>query len=201
MDSYRRSLVSAAALAPLGVFAQGTTGNPNAMPPLVLSDFNTGEGLEGLSASWRGFTDRVMGGISDADFVTTSLDGRSCIRLTGRVTTANGGGFAQMALDLAPRGRAFDASAYRGIEITVYGNNEDYNVHLRTADARWYDQSYRATILVKPEWQVIRLPWEDFAPNGMDKPLDASRLQRIGLLGWMREFEADIALSRIALYP
>jgi hypothetical protein len=30
--------------------------------------------------------------------------------------------------------------------------------------------------------------------------LDATRLRRIALLGWMREFQADIALAELALY-
>jgi hypothetical protein len=31
-------------------------------------------------------------------------------------------------------------------------------------------------------------------------PLDPARLERIALLGWMREFEADIALATLSLY-
>jgi hypothetical protein len=31
-------------------------------------------------------------------------------------------------------------------------------------------------------------------------PLDSSSLQRIAILGWMRDFEADVALAEIALY-
>ena len=200
MDFLRRNLLSAAAMAPLGVLAEPIAKVNDRANSMILSDFHTGEGLEDVGASWTGFTDRVMGGVSDADFQSETLAGRRCIRLTGQVTTANGGGFVQMALDLAPRRGSFDASAFSGLELLVHGNNEDYNIHLRTADVRWYDQSYRATVFVEPEWQLVRLPWESFSPNSITEPFDASRLQRIGVLGWMREFEADIALSRIALY-
>jgi len=31
-------------------------------------------------------------------------------------------------------------------------------------------------------------------------PLDPARIQRIALLGWMREFTADLALAEVALY-
>ena len=31
-------------------------------------------------------------------------------------------------------------------------------------------------------------------------PLDTGRIARIGVLGWMREFEADVALGEIAFY-
>ena len=82
----------------------------------------------------------------------------------------------------------------------VYGNNEDYNAHIRTRDVRWYEQSYRATFFAKPEWQTIRLPWAEFIPHSIEAPLDTAHIQRFGLLGWMREFEADLALARMAFY-
>ena len=53
---------------------------------------------------------------------------------------------------------------------------------------------------MEPQWQTVRLPWSAFKANAVSAPLDASTLQRIAVLGWMREFEADVALSEIALY-
>ena len=73
-------------------------------------------------------------------------------------------------------------------------------MHIRTADCGWYDQSYRKTFFAKPQWQRIRIPWAEFEANGVTDPLDSSRLNRIAILGWMREFQADIALAEIALY-
>lgn len=167
---------------------------------LVLSNFEADEEVIAAGASWRGFSDRVMGGVSDAAFRGATVDGKRCVRLTGHVTRDNGGGFIQMALDLGSQGADFDASGYTGVEVFVYGNNEDYNVHIRTADCGWYDQSYRATVHIEPRWQRLRIPWTAFKANGVSAPLDPSRLQRIALLGWMREFQADIALAELALY-
>lgn len=48
--------------------------------------------------------------------------------------------------------------------------------------------------------QRVRIPWSGFKPNGLQVPLDSRRINRIAILGWMREFQADIALARIALY-
>lgn len=167
---------------------------------LVLSDFRGETDQVLANARWRGFSDRVMGGVSDATLRRDRMAGVGCIRLTGRVTRDNGGGFIQMALDLGTRSASFDASAFAGIEFLVYGNDEDYNVHLRTADCGWYDESYRATVRIGPGWQRLRLAWGDFKPNGDLPPLDAARLQRIAVLGWMREFVADVALAELALY-
>lgn len=149
---------------------------------------------------WRGFSDRVMGGVSDAEFSRATVAGRGCVRLSGRVTRDSGGGFIQMALDLGTRGADFDASGYAGVEILVHGNAEDYNVHVRTADCGWYDQSYRATFTAEAVWQRLRIAWSDFQANGVSVPLNVQHLQRIALLGWMRDFTADLALAEIALY-
>lgn len=167
---------------------------------LLLSDF-TGDSpwyIEG--AGWRGFTDRVMGGVSDAAFGQATVAGKTCVRMTGNVTRESNGGFIQMAMYFGNNDAELDASDYDGIELLVHGNNEDYNVHVRTADCGWYDQSYRATFFAGSDWQTVRIPWSGFTPNGLRAPLNTTQINRIAILGWMREFKADIALAQIALY-
>lgn len=166
----------------------------------VLSDFTGEEPYVIEGAGWRGFSDRVMGGISDAQLEPSTVGGKSCARLTGTVTRESNGGFIQMAMYFGRGEAELDASEYRGLELLVYGNDEDYNVHVRTADCGWYDDSYRKTFFAPAEWQRVQIPWGDFEPNRVTAPLDSSRLTRIAILGWMREFEADIALAEIALY-
>jgi hypothetical protein len=199
MNAKRRSIVTLASLLPVySLAAKSTdalTGNVSG-DRLVLSDFGPEEEMMVPGASWRGFSDRVMGGVSNADFNRDEIDGRRCVRMTGDVTRDSGGGFIQMALYLDQA----DASAYRGVELLVYGNDEDYNAHIRTPDCGWHDESYRATFHADPRWQTIRIPWDAFEANGVAVPLDNSRLERLGLLGWMREFTADLAVGQIALY-
>jgi hypothetical protein len=199
MNATRRSIVTMAGMLPMYALAGKSGGNVNinvASDRLVLSDFGPEEELIIPGASWRGFSDRVMGGVSNADFTRDDIDGRRCVRMTGDVTRDSGGGFIQIALYLD----GADASPYRGIELLVYGNDEDYNVHIRTPDCGWHDESYRTTIHADARWQTIRIPWEAFSPNGVTATLDTSRLERIGLLGWMREFSADLAIGEIAVY-
>jgi len=167
---------------------------------LLLSNFEGDEPVILESAGWRGFSDRVMGGRSDANLEISNVAGKNCARLTGTVTRESNGGFIQMALAFGDRNAALDGSAYRGIELLIHGNNEDYNVHVRTADCGWYDESYRKTIFVKPEWQRVQIAWDEFEPNGLSAPLDSSTINRIAVLGWMREFTADVALAEISLY-
>lgn len=202
MQRTRRTLVALLALAPAPRWVTVLAGEVVTVPEqrLVLSNFEGDQESVAPGGRWRGFSDRVMGGVSDAAFSRSNVAGKGCIRLTGRVTRDSGGGFIQMALDLGTREADFDASGYAGVEFLVYGNDEDYNVHIRTADCGWYDESYRATFRAEPRWQRLRLSWSDFKGNGVSVPLNAAHLQRIAWLGWMREFNADLALAEVALY-
>jgi len=200
MNPSRRSVLAAgsfAAIAPI-MKSLGSTDLPVADEHLVLSDFQSGYMLPGIG--WRGFSDRVMGGISNANLQASQVAGKNCLRLTGNVTRESNGGFIQMAMYFGRNYKELNGSDYNGIELLVYGNNEDYNIHVRTSDCGWYDQSYRFTFFAKPEWQRLRVPWEVFEPNNMREPLDAGKLQRIAILGWMREFQADVSLAEISLY-
>ncbi|MBL8629089.1 MAG: CIA30 family protein [Rhodospirillaceae bacterium] len=172
---------------------------PAAMGPMLLDDFSDPSGYSAIKSSWAGFTDRVMGGRSTGGARFDTVLGRRCLRLTGRVNT-NGGGFIQMAMDMEPGGKAFDASGTQGLELDVWSNGEAYNCHIRTTDVQWYEQSYRATFQSSAQWTTVRLPWSAFVPHGLKAPLNIKALQRIGLLGWMRDFDADLALARIALF-
>ena len=203
MNRYRRSLISAAGaatVAPLvATWASSAAQNRAARPgSLMLSSFTSGYLMPG--ATWRGLSDRVMGGVSNAELQSANIAGKNCIRLTGNVTRESNGGFVKMALYFGSNYAELDGSTYKGISLLVYGNNEDYNLHVRTSDCRGHSESYRLTFFAKPEWQRMRIPWDALTANKVDAPLDSSTLQRIGILGWMREFEADIALAEISLY-
>jgi len=204
VNSYRRALIAAAGAATVAPLLQSwAAATPQASErratnKLMLSSFTNGYMLPG--AGWRGFSDRVMGGVSNAELESAMIAGKSCIRLTGDVTRESNGGFIQMALSFGRNYEELDASAYNGIELLVYGNNEDYNLHIRTSDCGWHDESYRMTFFAEPAWQRVRVPWDAFEANGVKEPLNSSHLQRIAILGWMREFEADVSLAEISLY-
>ena len=200
MDKRRRSLLATAGALPTLAWLNSWAGTHSDDGRLVLSSFSDGENFVVPGGGWRGFSDRVMGGISNAKLTSARVASQDCLRLTGNVTRESNGGFIQMALYFGRDYAEFDASGYKGIELLTYGNNEDYNVHVRTSDCGWHDESYRMTFFAKPEWQRQRIPWSEFLPSNVQRPLDNSKLQRIAILGWMREFKADISLAEIALY-
>ena len=127
------------------------------------------------------FTDRVMGGVSNGTMVHETVEGRPAIRMRDDVSLENNGGFVQIALDLAPDGRAVDVSAWSGLELDVLGNGEEYSVHLRTSDVARPWQSYRQSFRADPQWRTAYFRFEEFVPYRTDVPLNIQRLRRIGV--------------------
>ena len=166
---------------------------------LLIDDFARDDLISTLGTPWRGFSDQVMGGISQEAIALTEIDGRRCLKLTGDVRLENSGGFIQMALDLALEGQTLNASTYNGVLVVARGNGESYGVHLRTPDCIRPWQSYRAGFTAAPEWQEIRLPFDRFEPHRLTAPLDLRRLRRLGLVAIGRAFHADLAVSAVGL--
>ena len=152
-----------------------------------------------LVPDWECVTDTVMGGVSRARLSDDVLAGRRATRLTGEVSLDNDGGFVQMAFDLAPDGGRFDASAWDGVALEVFGNAETYELRLRTTalDRPW--QSFRATFEATETWRWVTLPFASFAPHRTDAAFDPSELRRMGVLAIGREFRADIAVASVRL--
>jgi len=167
---------------------------------LLILDEGAGTTLKAAGgACWRAVTDAVMGGKSSASLLPSVTEGRHCLRLTGSVSLENNGGFVQASLDLSESG-VLDASAYCGIEIEIFGNNEMYNLHLRTGDTNIVWQSYRAAFHAKAAWQTIRIPFGDFQNHRIDVPLDKSRLRRLGVVAIGRVMQPDICIGRLSLF-
>jgi hypothetical protein len=167
---------------------------------MLIDDFMDERLVSSLGPQWRGVSDQVMGGISEATAFHDVIEGLSCLRLTGDVRLENDGGFIQAALDLKRSNRTLDASKFSGARIIVRGNDEKYSVHLRTPDNARPWQSYRAHFTVGLNWETIDLPFETFVPHRLEVPLDKTRLSRIGLVAIGRSFSADLAVSELAFY-
>ena len=166
----------------------------------VIDDLSRDAPMATIGTNWQVFTDQVMGGVSRGTMVRETVSGRLAIRMRGEVSLDNNGGFVQMALDLAPEDGVLDASAWRGIELDVSGNGEEYGAHLRTANLTRPWQSYRQSFTSTSKWQTIQLPFDRFAPYRTDIPLDARHLRRIGVVAIGRAFSADLSLSALRYY-
>ncbi|MBN2430242.1 MAG: CIA30 family protein [Acidobacteria bacterium] len=163
----------------------------------IIDDFSLESGMSLLGTRWVGFTDQVMGGVSSARYGVMEEEGRRFLRLQGRVSLENNGGFVQVALSLVNDGRVFDASAYTGIRLRVRGNGEGYYIHLRTRDCLLPWQYYAAPFTAGLEWRDVVIPFNAFTAASLRRGLDTSALTRIAVVGAKREFEADVAMARL----
>jgi hypothetical protein len=165
----------------------------------LIDDRSAGTLQSSHAGNWQLVTDQVMGGRSSGELVPDHYLGKSCLRMRGLVSTANNGGFLQLALDLDD-GRRFDASIYDGLEIVVAGNNERYNIHLRTSNLWLPWQSYRASFAAGPQWRTIRISFSDVEAYRTSGRFLSDRLIRVGLVAIGRDFVADLCVGGLYFY-
>ena len=166
---------------------------------LIIDDRTSDNLSSSLGTQWRLVTDQVMGGVSNGELTLDNYKGKNCLRMRGDVSTDNNGGFVQIALDLT-QDEPLDASAYAGIELSISGNNEHYNIHIRTTDLWLPWQSYRFSFKTTPDWQIIRIPFANLEAYRTTTKFHQDKLKRIGLVGIGRNFQADMCVSSIRLY-
>jgi hypothetical protein len=137
-----------------------------------------------------------MGGVSTGKMTLLTEDGQPFARMTGRVSTANRGGFIQMR-----RGLPADLpAATTGLRLVVRGNGQRYFVHLRTigAPAPWH--FHQAGFDTGPGWRTLDLPLTAFTPSGGGAagPPAAQTVTSVAIAAYGRDYEAGIDLREIA---
>lgn len=152
-----------------------------------------------LITDWKFVSDTVMGGVSHGSISHENIAGLQATRLTGEVSLENNGGFVQMAFDISKNGRDFDASRFNAIELNVIGNDETYDLRLRTSDLNRPWQSFRVAFFAPSKWTTVSFRFADFIRHKTDTLFNPKHLRRIGVLGIGRVLTADIAVSRIRL--
>ena len=75
-----------------------------------------------------------MGGVSLGQISIEEIAGRHATRLKGDVSLDYNGGFVQMAFDINDDGSTSNVSSFNAIELGVFGNNETWDIRLRTND-------------------------------------------------------------------
>ena len=93
-----------------------------------------------------------MGGVSTGKFIVEKVDGVMCYRMTGDVSTKNNGGFIQIRTKLNPE---INSKDYDGVYIKVYGNEKNYNLHLRTGLTLAPWQYYSYTFATTKNWMKL----------------------------------------------
>ena len=174
-----------------------------ALPPAVAEEPQSGDALiEDFKMQpetrWQFFTDQVMGGVSSGGVAFSQEDGQAFARMTGRVSTANRGGFIQIRLELAtppPEGAT-------GVRLVVRGNGQRYFVHLRTGGTVLPWQYYQAGFDVTESWSEVRLALDAFAASGalLRNVPAAGSLTSIAVVAYGRDHDARIDVREVGFY-
>ena len=166
----------------------------------LVDDFQRADGMSVVGTRWQFFTDQVMGGLSAGTARFAVHEGRRSIRLQGKVSLENNGGFIQVALPLVTGDEPFDASKFRGLRLWTRGNEERYGVHVRTSDLGLPWQYYSAEFAAGAVWKKVDLPFSKFRPEATETLLNPARLTRIAIVASEKAFKADVAVSRLEFY-
>jgi len=155
--------------------------------------------LTNQSQQWNFITDQVMGGVSTGKFIVEKVEGVMCYRMTGDVSTKNNGGFIQIRAKLNPE---INSKEYDGIYLKVYGNEKNYNLHLRTGLTLAPWQYYSYTFSTTKNWSEIRAPFEKFKKSNFYQPnsILGQNIKSVGVVAGFDDFRSDICLSEIGFY-
>ena len=167
---------------------------------MLIDDFSKKSSTSALGTLWRCFTDRVMGGVSNASHTIDEEDGVTFLRLDGDVSLENNGGFVQVALDLNRRGNELDASAFSGVRLTVRGEGGPYYIHVKNGQTLRHWNYFEAPFSVTDEWRSIDIPFEDFKPEEGEREMDTKTLRRIAVVAAHQAQQADVSVARIEFY-
>ncbi|NLJ45458.1 MAG: NADH ubiquinone oxidoreductase [Treponema sp.] len=171
------------------------------MTPFLLDDFRTG--VSALGTRWEGFSDRVMGGISDLRLGIEADSEGPYMALSGDVRLENRGGFIQARL-LLKEGTSshYDGSKHQGIRMVARGDGDGYYVFLRTTSMVFPWAFFMAPIPVTEEWSEVRIPWSAFKKGdfGAAFPLDVRKLRSLAVTAYKKAFRARLQVREIGFY-
>ena len=147
---------------------------------------------------WSYFSDQVMGGVSEERSSFEEEGGLPILHLTGKVSTANRGGFIQAR-------RKLDAplpATTRGVVLNVRGNNQTYFIHLRTSGTVLPWQYYQASFEVSDTWREVRIPFDAFTASGrlLRKTPDVGALRSLAVVAFGRDHSADLSVRAVGFY-
>jgi len=165
---------------------------------LLIDDFIQADGVSALGTRWEGFTDQVMGGLSDMQvgYRDDGAGGRA-LHMRGTVRLENRGGFIQARLPLDAGGGAFDARAWGGLRVRVRGTPGPYYLHLRTSQNWMPWQYFRAPIEVGADWSEQFVPFDAFEGRSTWRGLDTAALKSVAVVAYGEAFDAELELARI----
>lgn len=148
------------------------------------------------TGNWAVVDDRVMGGISQG---VISLDSNGYGVYSGKVSTANNGGFSSVRL----RFNSKNASPFKAVVLKVLGDKKDYQFRIKTSASQSY--SYVCTFSTNGGWEEIEIPFQQFRPQFRGRVLNqpnfpGERIEEIAFLIGNKQNESfELIIDSISL--
>lgn len=159
------------------------------------------DNLNDQRVKWVPFTDQVMGGVSEMNFLEKEEDGFFYYHMEGNVSTENNGGFIQFRADID-----IEDQGYKGLKIKTRGNGEEYYLFIRTTKTRLPWLYYGSIFKTTEDWQWVKLPFKSFKKSDgrfsrfLPEEFDISSIKSIGVVAYGKDFYANVDLAGIELY-
>ena len=196
LQKYFIILLIIAGLISIGYFVYLRLNSENLNSETMIIDNLTPE----KNQKWVFFTDRVMGGVSSGKLEIGSEDGSKFYRMTGNVSTANNGGFIQFQADLSNISNTEEV--FNGIKIKVRGNNENYQIFIRTNLTVLPWQYYSSEFYASSQWKEIKLPFSSFKRSNFYQPknINNTDIRTLGIVAYGKNYSADLNVGLIEFY-
>ena len=147
---------------------------------------------------WRFIADTVMGGISSGQLSFSIDDNVNFVRMVGKVSTENNGGFIQFRRSVI---NGLPAET-RGLKLSLRGNGQKYFVHIRTKGTFLPWQYYQQSFMANEDWSETTMLLNEFRPSGvlLRKTIDPKSIKSIGIVAFGRDHEAEIDVRKISFF-
>lgn len=146
---------------------------------------------------WEYVSDQVMGGVSSGKLEFLSENNQKYLRLSGKVSTENNGGFIQFR-----SGFNFDNNEYKGIRLKIRGNPSEYFIHIRTVFLFLPWQYYSGKFFAEEGWSQVEILFEDFEKSNFYQPstFSPSDIKSIGFVAFGKDFDAQLDLMEAEVF-
>ena len=161
---------------------------------MIFEDFSRNNS----SDNWQFISDQVMGGVSLGKFEILKEKSITFLRMTGKVSLENNGGFIQVRKKLEPAIK----KKIKGIKLISRGNETEYYLHLRTKYTMLPWQYYQLKFKVSNKWESTNLNINEFNRSGslLPKVINSKHIKSIALVAFGRDHDVELDIAEIRFF-
>ena len=161
---------------------------------MIFEDFSRNNSIN----NWEFISDQVMGGVSLGKFEILKEKSKNFLRMTGKVSLENNGGFIQVRKKYNPTIK----KKFKGIKLISRGNETEYYIHIRTKYTMLPWQYYQLKFKVSNKWETTNLNINEFNRSGylLPKDINSKHIKSIALVAFGRVHNVELDISEISFF-